>query len=402
MAAAVRRGRAGRGQPVLPVLADGLQHPVPGAATVLVPGQYGLLHQAVHHIDQRFRRQVVRRADGRRGPEVEAAREDRDPGPQGTLPLRAQRVAPVHQRAQGPLPGQGGTAAERQQRETVLQAGEHLVEGEGAHPGRGEFDRQWQPVQALDQLRHRLGVVLGDLEPGQDGRGAPAEQLHRRAGEQLPDRGPTARDRRRQRRHHEHLLPGDAQHVAAGRQHADTGRGPEQGVGQARAGVDEVLAVVQHKQQPPAADMAGDHVEGGAAGLVHQAQRGGHGMGQQLRVAQPGQLHDAHPVAERAGDRGGGTQRHPGLADAPGPRQRDQPRRGEQPPHLRDLGAPPDQGGEVGGNPRHPAQRYPSSHGHNLAGAADGQGGRASPRHFPPCPGEGGDRSAGGLTDPEA
>lgn len=209
-------------------------------------------------------------------------------------------MAPVHQRAQGPLPGQGGTAAERQQRETVLQAGEHLVEGEGAHPGRGEFDRQWQPVQALDQLRHRLGVVLGDLEPGQDGRGAPAEQLHRRAGEQLPDRGPTARDRRRQRRHHEHLLPGDAQHVAAGRQHADTGRGPEQGVGQARAGVDEVLAVVQHKQQPPAADMAGDHVEGGAAGLVHQAQRGGHGMGQQLRVAQPGQLHDAHPVAERA------------------------------------------------------------------------------------------------------
>ena len=45
-----------------------------------------------------------------------------------------------------------------------MQAVENLAQRQGAHPRRGELDRQRQPIEARADFGHDCGVVVGDDE----------------------------------------------------------------------------------------------------------------------------------------------------------------------------------------------------------------------------------------------
>jgi len=112
--------------------------------------------------------------------------------------------------------------------------------------------------------------------------GAVFQQPRRLAG---PDRRRIiAVGRGGQRWHPVHLLPVDAQRLAAGGQQRQVRATAQQRVGQLRAGADEVLAVVQQHQQAPPADRLHERVRHRAARLLADAQHISHGRGHQVRV----------------------------------------------------------------------------------------------------------------------
>ena len=151
---------------------------------------------------------------------------------------RQQQVPrPVEHRAQGGLPVQP-PPGRRQQLETVAHAREQRLHGHDAHPGRRQLDRQRQAVQHAHQLCHQPQVVMGRLEIRLRGRG-PAQEQRRRV-------------RRLQRRHRQHLLALQAQHLAGGHEeHRIAGAAQpaaERFLGVAR----DLLEVVENHQALPA------------------------------------------------------------------------------------------------------------------------------------------------------
>ena len=93
-------------------------------------------------------------------------------------------------------------------------------------------------------------------------------------------------------------LAGDLQRLAAGGQHAQAGAGGQQARGQRRAGVQQVLAVVQHQQQRPRPQGGDQAVQQRHPRRLAHAQGGRHGLGHQRRVGEGGQLHQPDPVRE--------------------------------------------------------------------------------------------------------
>ena len=92
----------------------------------------------------------------------------------------------------------------------------------------------------------------------------------------------------------------------------------------------------------PVAQVGEDRVELRAAGLLGQAQAAGHGVRQQLGVAQRGERDLAGPVPVLRPDLVGGAARHPRLAHAARAHQRDQPVVTQQRLHAAQLGRPAD------------------------------------------------------------
>ena len=112
-------------------------------------------------------------------PPRECSRRRRRPGGgRGPARPREQVVAPVERGPQRPLPGRG-VARPAQQGQPAPQAGQQRRRREERHPGRGQLHRQGQPVQAVAQLRHRRGVLVGDGEVGPRATGPGDEQRHR-------------------------------------------------------------------------------------------------------------------------------------------------------------------------------------------------------------------------------
>jgi hypothetical protein len=139
-----RLGFARRGQGLRSVLADGLQHPVPGA----IPGQLGdqqrLANQLVHQI-QRGRLVSAAAHRGRRG-QGEPAGEHRQPGEHPPLLLGQQVITPADRGLQRLVPRAGPRPPPGQQPELIGQAGRDLLRRQHAHPRRGQLDRQRQAI----------------------------------------------------------------------------------------------------------------------------------------------------------------------------------------------------------------------------------------------------------------
>ena len=158
-------------------LPDRLEHGVPR-----YPQELGTAHQAV--IEQRG--QAVGRVDaqvavrvahgidrGQGGPPGEHG----EPGEEPLFRVRQELVAPFDGSAEGSLtlghvgrPGPKGKAAS--------QVGQKLGRREQSELGGRELDGQRQPVEPGAQLRHRPGVLLGDLEVRPNGLGPVPEQRH--------------------------------------------------------------------------------------------------------------------------------------------------------------------------------------------------------------------------------
>ena len=99
----------------------------------------------------------------------EAAGEDRQPPEERPRVGREQVVAPGDRVAHRAQPRRRVARSADQQRQPSLQPRQQGGRGEELHPGGGQFDRQWQPIQPAADLRHGPGVVLGYGEGGQDG-----------------------------------------------------------------------------------------------------------------------------------------------------------------------------------------------------------------------------------------
>src|SRR5215470_6712565 len=82
-----------------------------------------------------------------------------------------------------------------------------------------------------------------------------------------------------------------------------------------------------------------------------QPQRPGDLRHQQGRVTQPAQLSQPPAVTERPPRARRGLDRQPGLADTPGPDQRDQPGGTQRLPDQSKLGPPPDKLGQLAAQP---------------------------------------------------
>ncbi len=63
-----------------------------------------------------------------------------------------------------------------------------------------------------------------------------------------------------------------------------------------------MLAVVHDEQHFPVAQVPDDGVEKGAARLLAYLEGAGHGLGHELRLGEPRQLHQPRPVRVRPGE----------------------------------------------------------------------------------------------------
>ena len=163
------------------------------------------------------------------------------------------------------------------------------------------------------------------------------------AGQHLP-----VRLRHGQGRHGEDLLALDAEHVPAGGEDAQPRGGGQQLAGQHRAGIGEVLAVVEHHQEALRLEV-GREIGGRIGRDLAQLERVGHGVREQLGIVEGGELDEPHAVGEGAADLGGHPECESGLADAPGAGEGEQAAGGQHPPRLGELATPPHEAGHLGG-----------------------------------------------------
>ncbi len=175
----------------------------------------------------------------------------------------------------------------------------------------------------------------------------------------------TARVGQRQRRHEPRALAFEAERLAAGRHDRQRRAGPQQRLRQLRAGVDQVLAIVEDEQRGIAFQLIDDRLEHGPGAVIAHADGRGDVLGERTRIHQRGQL----GPDDAAGEQGARVAREldgePGLAAAAGAGQREQPRRDENRRALLQFVRSADQAGERDGQlrsrQRSPFQRVAGS-----------------------------------------
>ena len=215
-------------------------------------------------------------------------------GSSDALRLGQQVVAPVERRPQRLLARQRRPAAAGQQPEAVVQPGGDLLDRQRRHPRRRQLERQRDAVQPPADLRHRRRVrrrsARSPAAPAR-ARSTKRRTAAMRARSLAPaavaasgQRAATARARSSRRR-----CRSGSRLVARIRR---PGQAAQQRLGQRGAGVDQVLAVVQHQQQAPAGQPARPASSvSGRPGCSGDAQRARPtACGHQRRVGQRRQL----------------------------------------------------------------------------------------------------------------
>lgn len=244
-----------------------------------------------------------------------------------------------------------------EQPEAVVQPGADLLHRQRAQPAGRQLHGQRDAVQPAAELGDPLGGGRGDLEGRQHRPRPVGEQPHRvrqHAGADGADR---------QRRQRQQVLARGAQRLPAGGQHPQARHRPQQRVGQLGAGLHQVLAAVQHDQQPAPGQLLGQDVQGRPGGAVGQPQCLQHCVAEQQRVLHRGHLHQPGAVREGVGRPGRRAHRQPALAHPARPGHRHQPGGGQQPGQGGQLLLPPDETGHLRGQPagrRCPPRRRPS------------------------------------------
>ena len=206
-----------------------------------------------------------------------------------------QLIAPRDSRPQRLVPRQGGLAAAGEQSKAITQPRSNLLDGEDLHPHGGQFERQRYAVQAAADLGDALRVGCIDAELRIDPPGAIHEQPHGLGGR---DRLVIGRRRRRhgERPQRDHLLPGNAQALAAGHDEPQFGARRQQCLCDLRRGPDHVLAVVEHDQHAPLADMLRDPAGKWRARRLADSECRRDGQRQTVGVLQRCQVHEPHAI----------------------------------------------------------------------------------------------------------
>lgn len=293
-------------------------------------------------------------ADGLRGLEGEAAREDREAPEEDLLVRGEQAIAPVDGGPQRLVARQCAAAAAGEEAEAVVEALLELADGEAADAGGGELDGEGDAVEAAADLQGGREVLLVHLEAGEGRLGALGEEVHglvalqhgRRIGGLLDERG---RGREGERGDAQWGLAGDADGLAAGGEHAHVGAAAEELLGELGAGLHDVLAVVEEKQEALGAEIGGERVEQGAARVLADAEHGRHGLGDAGRIGEGGELDEPHAVGEARQERGADLLGEAALANAAGAEQGEQAGGLEPALDFRGLPGAADEGGQPAG-----------------------------------------------------
>nr|WP_233495851.1 hypothetical protein [Geodermatophilus sp. TF02-6] len=156
------------------------------------------------------------------------------------------------------------------------------------------------------------------------------------------------------------MFAGEVEDLPARRQEAHLRGAAEDGVDGSGTGLAQVLAVVQHDEQLPPAEVLHQRVDDRASGLVQvrQPETVEDDLGQQLGVAHGRELDHADAVGEGPADVDRDLCGEPSLTDTTETGDRHEPVRSQQRPELGDLGPPTDElGGERGDVARASARR---------------------------------------------
>jgi hypothetical protein len=98
----------------------------------------------------------------------------------------------------------------------------------------------------------------------------------------------------------------------------------QESLGQIGAGVDQMLAVVQHKEHVTICEVLHKGVRDGLTSAATAPERRRYGVWHQVRSVDRCQIHEPHPIAESVDEGGGDAERQLRLAAPAGPSQRDQ------------------------------------------------------------------------------
>ena len=229
-----------RGEQFQPVFADRLQHEI---ARLLSHAGHGAQQVRLDQRAHPFESVLARRVQG------EAADKDREEPEKPLLLLRQQIDRPGDRVAHRFLPIRSVAGAGGQQRQPLLQPGQQGNGRQHVDPGGGQFDRQRQAVEAAADRGGR-GRVNGQIRVL--GERAGGEERDRRGGAQRRLGWLLGLSGHRQRRDGDHLFAGEAQPRPAGRQYRQR-RADGKEIGDQWRGVDHLLEVVQHEQNPPSA-----------------------------------------------------------------------------------------------------------------------------------------------------
>ncbi len=215
----------------------------------------------VEHVEHLTAGDVLARDDGLRCLQRPAAVEHGQAPERALLGLRQQRVTPLDGRAQGPLPRICGAWPASEQPEAVTQTIGQVRQRQRRHTCRREFECERHAIELPADLRQRQQVRLRQRQQARaDGRRPLDEQRSSCELQYLLGRCPLGWHR--ERRDADLHLAGNGEGFPAGCQHGDVFGRAEDGVDEPGDRVDDVLAVVQHQQQPPVGEIgkqAGAH-----------------------------------------------------------------------------------------------------------------------------------------------
>ena len=263
-------------QPLVRKLTDCLQHPVALA---------GAAEEAL--VDERGDCVDVGTADRLGGLERAAAGENGEAGEQVLLLRRQQIVAPGDRRPQRSLSLRRRPGAPGEQRQPLLEPLQKRRQSKHLHPCRSELDRKRQTVEPA--------ADLDDLAVRHEVRADSGRPLH----EEL-DRFPVA-----QRVDGDLPLAVDVQRLPARDEHGQL-RTRADRLGYSRCGVEQMLEVVEHEQQP--------FVPHRRRQRVLRAERLSGGILDECRIGERGERHPPDTVVVVVCGGSGSLQREPRLA----------------------------------------------------------------------------------------
>ena len=211
-----------------------------------------------------------------------------------------------------------------QHTEPLVQPLRELRRAQHRDPRRGQLQRQRDPIEAPHHLRDRTRIRVGHREVRLHRHRPVDEQANRLAARH---RVPITGTRQRQRRDHQELLAGDAQALAARRKHHQPRAPCFQRPHQVDDRAEQVLAVVEHHQQllrsaRNSASVSTRSTSG--RGVTPNTRRDR--VDNDVRVTNPGQLHQPRTVTKIGQHLARDLQRQAGLAHPAHPGEGHHPR----------------------------------------------------------------------------
>ena len=159
-------------------------------------------------------------------------------------------------------------------------------------PRRGELERERDPVEAAGELRDRMRFVSSSWNrlPA-----SPARSTKRRtASVDASSSSVRSSVGRSSERTRDHLLPANAETLAAGRRARGRPGTPQRSRRQSRGGADQMLAVVEHDENSLASEHLGNAVGHRQSRALLHCQGCGDNIGHRIRVAEWSRARTSH------------------------------------------------------------------------------------------------------------